>query len=457
MAFELPSGIPNFNVQQPQAPNLFDQYGKMLQLKQLIGDQKQQAIMRPLQQQQAEQSVQAATLENQQRQQEVQSQQAMVKAWSDPNFLSSVTGSDAAKTSGVGFDPDAMTKHLVTNGVLPKDAMAMTQQFVERSQKIAATQKDIADTGAANANTRDKGMKILADKIGGVLDAPTAKAGDMLATLKKDLVQNPDNYAGVPKEDLAHLFQADLEHLPAMATMIGLDGKIADFHKAKFEAAKAGQGVIPDNGGLSPDSQQQVEKDVAVATNPQVQAGKVAVAKAEATAREQVQAQMLPIMEQVRQQFANQKDARDKIETNVLKPFQDKMTDVTMARSAISQAETNPVSARAAIFKMVGVAQPTGSHRVLPMEFTAFKYPGGVTDQVKEKFNDFLSGKPWTPEIAQAANAFIDGQSQAAQTSLNSGIDNTNKLFGTTVGTALKQDQPAAAPNFFSKFGGRPK
>jgi hypothetical protein len=94
---------------------------------------------------------------------------------------------------------------------------------------------------------------------------------------------------------------------------------------------------------------------------------------------------------------------------------------------------------------MIGVSQPTGSHRVLPAEITAFRYPGGVTDQVVERFNNFLKGEPWTPEIAAAANSFIDGQAGAASQMLNSGIDNTNKLYGTNVGTALKM-KPSAQP-----------
>jgi len=189
----------------------------------------------------------------------------MMKAWSDPKFLDKFTGTDAAQSSGMGFDPNGLTTSLIQSGVLPKDAMSMTQGMIERSAKIADTQKAIAQTGEANAGTRDKGMKILADKIGGVLDAPTAKAGDMLAALKQDLVKNPTAYAGVPKDDLAHVFAADLEHLPAMATLIGLDGKIADFHKSKFEAAKAAQGVIDPATGLSPEMQGEGKKEVAVA------------------------------------------------------------------------------------------------------------------------------------------------------------------------------------------------
>lgn len=280
MSFQLPS-VPNFNVAQPQpAASPLDQYGKMLQLKSLMGQQQ----MQPLQRQEAQQDIQAKTIENQQRQQELDSQQAMMKAWSDPDFLKGFTGTDRAQSSGVGFDPDALTSSLITKGVLPKDAMAMTGQFVERSQKIATTQKDIAQTGEANAAVRDKGMKILADKIGGVLDAPVGKAGDMLATLKKDLVQNPDSYAGVPKDDLAHLYSADLEHLPAMATMIGLDGKIADFHKSKAEAATAAQKLIPDGGGLSPDAKQEAAKEVAVAKATQPL--KIQTAQAEAQAKQ---------------------------------------------------------------------------------------------------------------------------------------------------------------------------
>lgn len=285
MPLNLPN-IPNFNVTPPAQVDPLQQYGKMLQLRSLLGQQQ----LQPLQVQEAQNQVQAGSLENQQRQLELQSQQAMMKAWSDPDFLKSFTGTDRAQASGVGFDPDALTSSLISKGVLPKDAMAMTAQFVERSQKIAATQKDIAQTGEAVASQRDKGMKILADKIGSILDLPASKAGEALATLKQDLVKNQAAYAGVPQEDLAHVFSADLEHLPAMASLIGLDAKIADFHKSKAEAQKSEQGIIPAGGGLSPEAQQGVQKDIAVATNPQIQQGKVAVAAAEGAARAEVEA-----------------------------------------------------------------------------------------------------------------------------------------------------------------------
>src|SRR5208337_5491828 len=175
---------------------------------------------------------------------------------------------------------------LISKGVLPKDAMQMTSSFVDRSAKIADTLKAQAQTGEAIATQREKGMKVLADKIGGVLDMPADKAITGLATLKQDLAQNPQAYAGVPKEDLAHVYGADLEHLPAMATLLGLDAKIADFHKSKAEAATAAQGVINPQTGLSPAMVAQEQQKVAEETNPAIQDAKLHLATAEKAAEQ---------------------------------------------------------------------------------------------------------------------------------------------------------------------------
>jgi hypothetical protein len=287
MAFALPS-IPNFNV---QTPDVLGGQQKAATLSQMLNANTLQKQLAPLQVQEQQQRVQQMTQANQIQQMELQSQQAMVKAWSDPDFTKKISTGDKAESSGFGFDPDAMTSELVNRGVMPKDAFAMTQEFVKRSQTIADTQKAIAQTGEANAAQRTKGMKVLADKIGSILDLPASKAGAALDALKQDLVKNPKAYAGIPQQDLAHVYSADLEHLPAMANLIGLEAQIADFHKSKAEATKAEQGIIPAGGGVSPETQQQVQKDVLVNTNPQIQAGKEAVAKAEGEARATIEAQ----------------------------------------------------------------------------------------------------------------------------------------------------------------------
>lgn len=434
MAFELPA-TPNFNTNIPQAPPPLETYGKMLQLKSLMGQQQ----LIPAQVQQAQQQAQAATLENQQRQLELQSQQAMMKAWSDPDFLKKFTGTDKAQSSGLGFDPDGLTSSLVSYGVLPKDALAMTNQFVERSQKIAETMKAQAQTGEAQAAQREKGWKTLADRIAGVLDTPAGKAGDALAALKQDLVRNKDAFAGVPQEDLANVYGADLEHLPVMVARIGLDGLIADVHKSKAEATKAQQGVIPGPGQLSPEAQQAQQQKIAEETNPEVMAARAHQAAMTAQIVE-------PLRQQILVNFQNNKDARDKIESSVLKPYEQKMSEIGEGQSAIAQAQAgNIAAARATLYKVIGVAQPEGTHRVAPTEVSGFSGMGSLPERIKGSIANALSGDPWTPQMATDIKSFLDGQAQVAQDNLNRGIDKTNKLYSTNVGTGLKQTQPPAA------------
>lgn len=444
MAFELPA-LPSFQTNIPQQiagmQSPLEQYGKLLQLRALSGQINQQQQLNPLQVQQAQQGAQASTLENQQRELELKSQQAMVKAWSDPDFTKTFTGTDAAQASGVGFDPNALTSSLINKGVLPKDAMAMTAQFVDRSAKIADTVKAQAQAGEANAAQRDKGMKILADKIGGVLDLPAAKAPAALAALKQDLVQDPQAYSGVPRDDLAHVYGADLEHLPAMATLLGLDAKIADFHKSKVEAATAQQNVIPGPGQLSPAAQQEQQNKIAEETNPDVLKARAQQAAMTASIVE-------PLRLQIQQTFGNQKDARDKIETTVLKPFQDKMSEIGELQAAIDQAaQGNIAAARAALYKTIGVAQPAGTHRVAPTEVTGFSGMGSIPEQVRGSIANALSGDPWTPQMVSDIKSFGQMQAQVAHDNLSRGIDNTNKLYGTNVGTALKTINQATGAN----------
>ena len=296
MAFELPT-MPNFNTTAPaQAaamPSPLEQYGKMLQLRALAANTQQQQAMAPLQQQQAEQGVQASTLENQQRQLELDSQKAMMKAWSDPDFLKEFTGTDAAQASGVGFDPNALTSSLINKGVLPKDAMQMTAQFVDRSAKIADTLKAQAQTGEANAAVREKTLKQIGQALGAIQEKPVDQAQSALDAFKQKLIRDPGAFPGITKDEMAHLYAMDLGHMAAAGGLLQLEATMTDFHKSQAEAATAPQKVIPPGGGLSPETQQQVQKDVAVATNPQVQQGKINVATAEGQARANIEAAML--------------------------------------------------------------------------------------------------------------------------------------------------------------------
>src|SRR5258708_16492438 len=219
MAFQLPN-LPNFNVQQPPAFDPLAQQQKQATLSGVMDENALRKQLAPLQvQEQAEKAKQMA-IQTQVAQQEQQSQAAMVKAWSDPEFSKKITGGDKSDASGLGFDPDAMTQELISRGVMPKDALAMTQEWVKRSQTIAGTQKDIAQTGEANASIRQKTLKQVGDALGAIQGKTVEKAQEALEAFKQRLVRDPKAFPGLTQDEMAHLYSMDLTHLgPAAGTM----------------------------------------------------------------------------------------------------------------------------------------------------------------------------------------------------------------------------------------------
>lgn len=464
MGFELPT-LPNFNVTPPpQAPSALEQYGKMLQLKSLQGEQQ----LQPLRMQEAQEKVQQSQIQTEQMQLEQQSQQAMMKAWSDPKFLDKFTGTDKASASGLGFDPDGLTSSLIQGGVLPKDALGMTQGMIERSQKIAETQKAVAQTGEADASQRDKGMKILADKIGGVVDAAKqdlGKGGEAFAALKQDLVKNPKAYAGVPQEDLAHLYSADLEHLPAMATLIGLDGKIADFHKSKSEATTAAQKVIPPTGGLSPEGQQHVNEEIAVNTDPRYQAGKEAVAAAEGVARANTEAAAA----------RGSNAALAKVPKALIAPADAAATkageDYAQAQSVTQRLNAMMDSARKGnvvayqVMPEEGTLQITtsqGVHRINKTEIDQYAGGGSLWQRLMGHVGKTLTGESIPKSVLDDMAEIQKIQSEGSQLKYNNSLKTINQNYGASfkpveMDTMDTMKATGKGNDFFSKFGGKPR
>lgn len=424
MAFQLPPVTP-LTTNLPQAPNAMDQYSRMLQLRALMANQQFQQQMQPLQVQEQQQRAQQASLQTQQQQMEVQSQQAMIKAWSDPDFLKNFTGTDKAQASGLGFDPDGLNSSLISKGVLPKDAMQMTAQFVDRSAKIADTIKAQGQAGEAVAAQREKGMSTLAAKVGGVLDMTAANAPGGLAALKQDLVKNPQAYAGVPQDDLAHVFAADLEHLPAMATLIGLDGKIADFHKSKFEAQKSELGIvapttaqlttftgktIPGFSALRPEQKQAF---IAEAQNARTvdELNKV-TERADATDKaEQMHADSLAQTAALKgQTFAQQGLIQnDKTWTDPQHGYLQTLSQANLGKAAIKAgADGNGLlTSMEPTMAVLGMNSFAGVHRISPVEAQAAGAPGGWAERFTAWADKAATGK-LSPQLAKEGNQLFD-------------------------------------------------
>lgn len=257
MAFELPT-IPNFNVQPNTGPNPLDQYAKVLQLKSLMG---QQSLL-PLQTQGLQQEVQAKTLANQQQQMQLDSQKKLMEAITTGAF-NKYAGVETP--DGSGFDGAGAYQDLVKRGVLPSMAGEQVNSLLNIAKNQAEISKTMGQAGEANQNIRIKTLDALSSKLGSINDMPSADAAKALAALKQDLVQNPKAYQGLSQLEMAHLYGADLEHLPAIENLMGLESKIADFHKSKSEATSAGQKVISPATGMSPEEESIINKDVKTA------------------------------------------------------------------------------------------------------------------------------------------------------------------------------------------------
>jgi hypothetical protein len=178
------------------------------------------------------------------------------------------------------------------------------------------------------------------------------------------------------------------------------------------------------------------------ATSAQAGAAKQAgaVAGAEAAAKQPFQMQLEQIRQSVAKQTGISKDAQDKIESTVLKPYEDKMSQITELNSALDQAsQGNVTAARGVLLKLIGVTNPDGTKRYNAAEADRLLQQGSIPQRVAGTVKNILTGDNWTGGMMADMKSFAAGQGQSAAVNLNRGIDNVNKLYGTSVGGGLKQ------------------
>lgn len=171
-------------------------------------------------------------------------------------------------------------------------------------------------------------------------------------------------------------------------------------------------------------------------------------AGAEAQARFPYEQKLETIRQQVAQATQLNKDAQDKIESNVLKPYQEASNNLAEAFTSLDlAAQGNSAAARAAVFKLIGVAQPPGTHRITPAETAAFQSLGGVDQRVLGALQNISSGVPLTAQQIAGAKGWLNSMQVAKDKALNQSIDNVNRLYGTNVGQGLKKNNgPVAMP-----------
>ena len=135
--------LPALDVRPPAAPpNMMEQYGQLMSLRNQQQEMQQRQAMAPLQQQAAQQQVQSGGLELQQRQQDLKDQQGISK-W----FM----GIDPKDPDA--FNPMSVGKTLASQGVSGKGIMAAQQQLMQHQVTAAALTKDqLANQAQMNDN-----------------------------------------------------------------------------------------------------------------------------------------------------------------------------------------------------------------------------------------------------------------------------------------------------------------
>ena len=435
--------------QQPQDP--LSQYAKVLQIKSLLGQQALQPGQQQFQQGQLEQQ----GLQTQQMKNKVKSQQGMIAAFSDPDFVKQVTGgtSQNGQTNGPGFDPNAMLQILLKHGVLPEDANPVVNSYVDRSAKVSDTVKNNAAAAQDQIGTYSKAIDNLTQRLSSIYDMPVSKAGPAFAALKQDLAQNP--LPGMSPQELSALQSSTLDHLPAFINMGKVESNIAEYHKNEADAAAAQQKVIPQGGGLSPDARQSLQTDIAKETNPQViaaQASKAAMSQIATQKALYGGSPLASVPPQLAAPAAAAATKAGEAYTQAQQAADDMQSMVSLAHKGNKIAYSySPVSG----VLQINVAGQT--KRINTTEIEQYGGAGSALDRIKGFLGKETEGKSIPDNILQDMDAVSKSYVDNAHTKYKRDLDTVNQAYGSKFQpTQSSQQQGAAGQHpFFSKFGGQ--
>jgi hypothetical protein len=286
------------------------------QLQQLKNAQFQQQLQ-PLQLQREQQATQAGAVDLQMKELGLKNSQVAQGVLSDPNFEKdfsdwrSSKGKSAqvqpipnttpgAAASAMQTIPTTVPLHPLAQYLAEKKGLSMfgpggaleiSQTLTAAQQKQAEllkSQGDTAKTALENAGKQYDNFDNIAEPV--LSEKDPKKQMQALADMKSEMQENPSLYPPILVQHLDKI--STPESLQAAANTSKVHQMIADNAKKDADAAVAQQKVIPAGGGLSPEGQEKVNQDIAVATNPQIQQGKVNVAAAEGAARANVEALM---------------------------------------------------------------------------------------------------------------------------------------------------------------------
>lgn len=136
------------------------------------------------------------------------------------------------------------------------------------------------------------------------------------------------------------------------------------------------------------------------------------------------------------QAFSNQQTAEGR---KAAAPHLSEINDAKEQQAQMEQllsGKMNPASQTAAMFKMIGLEQPSGTHRIMPAEIEGIEHLGGLSDRLKQKLLSWKEGDRFSPDmvpdVLSTAKILSQTKLKTANDNLASNYQNTGyKVPGT--------------------------
>jgi hypothetical protein len=130
------------------------------------------------------------------------------------------------------------------------------------------------------------------------------------------------------------------------------------------------------------------------------------------------------------QAFENaQKTEGQKQATTHLADIRDAANQQQLMQDLLS-GKKDPAGQTAAMFKMIGLEQPTGTHRIMPAEIEGVEHLGGLSDKLKQTLLGWKQGDKFSPDLVPdviaTAKTLTDNKIKQA----NDNLEDVHRTYG---------------------------
>ena len=128
--------------------------------------------------------------------------------------------------------------------------------------------------------------------------------------------------------------------------------------------------------------------------------------------------------------FANQQTEQGrKAATQSVQDINDAKNQQSMMEQ-LTSGKMNPASQTAAMFKMIGLEQPTGTHRIMPAEIEGIEQMGGLSDRLKQKLLNWKEGDRFSPDLIPDLMSTAKILTQNKMKTANDNLESTARIYG---------------------------